>query len=134
MILKINRTQIGLFFCAKFQSERIWIPPTLSFSTQLFKNIYLGNFIQIWFRFQKFLHVILNAPGVQILAWKFHFKKSQNFTPILSRFHNLFIFCLERFQMIRAKLLYSVEHIRATSDTLTWSYRQYNRLIASLYT
>lgn len=70
-------------FLHKILLQVILNPPYHQFSTQLFKNIFLGNFIQILFRFQKLLHVILNAPGVQVLSWK-------NRKIFLAKFHSDF--------------------------------------------
>ena len=47
VLQKINRPEVGLFFCAKFQSERIWIPPTLNFQL----NFSILFFLEILFRF-----------------------------------------------------------------------------------
>lgn len=90
------------------------------------------NFIQIWFRFQIFKWKFLIPPRVSTSIQKIHFKKSQNFTWILSRFYNSFTFCLEREQTIQTERLHHVNPIRATSDTLTrsnWQYKQFRLFI-----
>ena len=73
VLQKINRPEVGLFFCAKFYCTSFLIPPYPQFSTQLFKNIFLGNFIQIWFRFQISKWKILNPPG-----YRFQMEKPKN--------------------------------------------------------
>ena len=50
-------------FLRKIPKRKNLNPPTLSFSCQFFKNIFLGNFVQIFVRFDFRLHLILNPPG-----------------------------------------------------------------------
>lgn len=50
-------------FLRKIPKRKNLNPPTLSFSCQFFKNIFLGNFIQIFAIFDFRLHLILNPPG-----------------------------------------------------------------------
>ena len=50
-------------FFAQNSKAKEFESPTLSFSCQFFKNIFLGNFVQIFARFDFRLHLILNPPG-----------------------------------------------------------------------
>ena len=63
VIKTMNRSVIGLFFLRKIPKRKNLNPPTLSFSCQFFKNIFLGNFVQIFVRFDFRLHLILNPRG-----------------------------------------------------------------------
>lgn len=49
---------------------------------------------------------ILIPPLGADFTRKFRFRKSQNFTPILTLFHNSFIFRSEYFRIIRLQMMY----------------------------
>ena len=63
-VIKSNKNhENGLFFLHKILLHIILNPPYPQFSTQLFNFIFLGNFIQIFARFDFRLHLILNPRG-----------------------------------------------------------------------
>lgn len=59
-----------VYFFAQNSKAKEFESTTLSFSSQFFKNIFLGNFIQIFARFDFRLHLILNPPGCRFSAGK----------------------------------------------------------------
>ena len=115
-----------VYFLHKIPKRKNLNPPTLSFSSQFFKNIFLGNFIQIFARFDFRLHLILNPPGydfqlkfLKIFSSEISLRFCHDFTDRSYSVRNTS-------QTIQPPRFRPVKSICATADAIARLYSKYN--------